>query len=389
MPIDTRVDGNPESIRAAAAWLRTSLGPMVVSAADQLYQARNTADAGWDGTAGDGFSARATVSAGKADDLATAVAHQALAFDEAAAQLQRAQDDMGEVRAAAATAGLAVVGDQIQEPGPMPVNPGSPPNGADATVEALSAYTAAVGAVERHEALMRAYDSAQHGVDAARELWAFAVKTVKNVWADLSSKWFFVVGDLVNGAAGVLAARHASALLKNSEFFAGEASKYLELARTAPAGTPASQIYRDFDTSRLMSHTADDAAAAAARSEASASKLGLKAGGVLAAAGIAYDIYNGKPAGQAVVSGAAGFGASLLAGAGAGAVVGSVVPGVGTAVGAGVGVVAGLFTSGAVDSLYQNGVDDLDDAVESGVDAVADAGAAVGGLAKGAWNAVF
>ncbi|WP_280760873.1 hypothetical protein [Prescottella agglutinans] len=48
----------------------------------------------------------------------------------------------------------------------------------------------------------------------------------------------------------------------------------------------------------------------------------------------------------------------------------------------------GLYTSGAIDSLYQNG-GDISEANGAGFDAVGDAGAAVGGLAKGAWDAIF
>ncbi|MDH6281545.1 hypothetical protein M2280_002766 [Prescottella agglutinans] len=53
-----------------------------------------------------------------------------------------------------------------------------------------------------------------------------------------------------------------------------------------------------------------------------------------------------------------------------------------------VGVGVGLYTSGAIDSLYQNG-GDISEANGAGFDAVGDAGAAVGGLAKGAWDAIF
>jgi hypothetical protein len=65
------------------------------------------------------------------------------------------------------------------------------------------------------------------------------------------------------------------------------------------------------------------------------------------------------------------------------------VPVVGTAVGAVGGAVVGVFASGAVDSLWQNGIGDVGGAIEDGAQAVGDAGESVGGLAKGAWDAVF
>jgi hypothetical protein len=168
---------------------------------------------------------------------------------------------------------------------------------------------------------------------------------------------------------------------------ADESAKFLQMAKTAPAGTSASMIYKDFDASRAAAYSADDAAKAAAETESKAGRIGLKVGGALAVAGVAYDIANGKPVGQAVVSGAVGFGASVAAGA----LVGSAipVPVVGTAVGALVGAGVGLFASGAVDSLYQNGIGAVGGAIEDGTKAVADTGKAIGGAVADAWDAIF
>ncbi len=110
-------------------------------------------------------------------------------------------------------------------------------------------------------------------------------------------------------------------------------------------------------------------------------------GGALAVAGVAYDIYNGKPVEQAVVSGAVGFGASVAAGAAIGTLI--PVPVVGTAAGAVSGAVVGLFASGMVDSLYQNGTDSIGQAFDDGVKAVGDTGKTIGNLAEDAWHAIF
>jgi hypothetical protein len=385
MPIDTRIDGNPESIRAAASWLRTSLATETTAAVDQLYKARNLADAGWDGTAGDGFVTRSTVSAAKADELAAVIGEQAQAFDNSAAELQRSQDEMRAVRDAAAAAGLTVVGDVIADPGPAPADPGRAPSGDSAL--ALAAHAEAVARVEQHAALVSAYEVAQHGSDAANEVWKLVVQARANAWNDLNQKWFFVVGDLLNGVGAAFAAWNTSTMLKHAQFVDADALKYLNLARTAPAGTPAKVVYRDFDLSRTLAREADEIAEAAVQSEAKAGRVGFRLGGGLAVASVVYDIANDKPVEQAVVSGAAGFGASVAIGAAAGTFI--PVPVLGTAVGALGGAAVGLFTSGVVDSVYQNGADDLGDALGDGVDAVADTGKAVGGLAKDGWNAVF
>ncbi|PRX44544.1 hypothetical protein B0I33_11153 [Prauserella shujinwangii] len=387
MSIDTRIEGNPESVRGAADWLRGSLGDTVSQAATQVYHARNRADAGWQGPAGEAFRARMTTGAEKTDELASAAVDAAQSFDTYAADLQRAQDDMRSVRQRAATAGLTVNGDTIEHPGPAPADPGDAPTGADATPEALAAHSDAVTASRAHAQKVEAYNTAKTDADAARHIAKVAADTLKNVWADVTQKWFLVVGDLTAGAAGTLAAKHSSILKNQAKFLADESAKFLERARTAPSGTSAAQIYRDFDLGRAAAYQADDVATAARNVDANAARWGLRAGGALAVAGIAYDIANGKPATQAIVSGGLGFGASVAAGAAIGTLI--PVPVVGTAVGAVGGAVVGVFTSGLVDSLWQNGVGDVGGAIEDGFEAVGDAGEAIGGLAKDAWDAIF
>jgi hypothetical protein len=75
----------------------------------------------------------------------------------------------------------------------------------------------------------------------------------------------------------------------------------------------------------------------------------------------------------------------------AGAAIGTLVPVpvLGTAIGALVGAGVGLFASGAVDSLYENGPTHIGDALADGAEAVGDAGAAIGDLATEAWHAIF
>ncbi|WP_206510434.1 hypothetical protein C5142_23250 [Rhodococcus sp. BGS-1C] len=66
--------------------------------------------------------------------------------------------------------------------------------------------------------------------------------------------------------------------------------------------------------------------------ESNAGRIAGRLNGGLAVAGIAYDIYNGKPVDRAIVSGGLGFGASVLAGAAAvadtGAAIGELATGV-------------------------------------------------------------
>lgn len=355
MPIDTEIDGDPRAVRSAADWLRWGLAKRTSQTVERILSAKATADGRWQGDAADAFKTRMAGGATKAEGLAEAATRCAQEFDDFATELERAQSEMQAVRENAAKAGLTVDGFVINDP--------SEP-------EQYQAYATALNAAA-----------------AAQHIEKIASDTLKNVWSDISSKWFFVVGDLINGAAGTLIAAHSSTLMKHSKFLAEESEKFLNLAKAAPPGSTAATVYRDFDTSRALTSSADDAAKAAASAESTAGRLGLKIGGALAVGGIAYDIANGKDVDQAIVAGGVGFGASVLAGAAIGTAI--PVPVVGTAVGALGGAVVGIFASGAVDSLYENGVGAVGAAINDGASAVADAGKAVGGLAEDVWDAIF
>jgi len=388
MPIDTKIEGNPGSVQGAAQWLRTSLGMQVSHAADQINTSRNTANAGWDGTAGQAFSAKMTGGADKAGGLASAASSAAQALDDYAAELQRAHNDMHAVRAAAATGGLTVNGDVIEEPGPAPAMPGPPPTGDAVTPASVGAYSDAATAVNRYAALVDTYNVALRDAESVRASNHAAARQVNAAWTDVRYEPLFVASDLINGAVVAnLVKANASMMSKHAKFLADNAAKYAELARTAPAGASARLIYADADTALAMRTASVDATAKAAQVESKGARFGLKAGGAIALAGIAYDIYNGKPVDQAIVSGGVGFGASVAAGA----VIGSFipVPVVGTEVGALGGAVVGIFASGAVDSLYKNGIGDVGDTVKDGVSAVGDVAGAGKNLISDAWHSLF
>ncbi|MCE7011838.1 hypothetical protein LWC34_54855 [Kibdelosporangium philippinense] len=339
-----------------------------------------------------------TNGAQKTDDLAAAANNAAQRFDEYSAGLQRIQGDMARIRQAGADAGLRVDGDLILEPGPPPPAPGPSPTGDSATPEAVAAHNQATAAQNTYANLTAAYAKAQQETESVRRAQKFLDDTLNNAWNDIKSKWFLTIGDLANGAVETLRTLHSSVLLRESVRLADDAAKFMAAATSASGAAP-DVVYRDVDTGRTMAQSADDLARESADAKAGAGKFALKAGGALAAAGIIYDIaVTDKPVGQAIVSGAGGFAASIAAGAATGAIVGSFVPvpGVGTAVGAVVGTAVGLFTSGAIDSLYQNGIGAVGDAVEAGGQAIANAGKAIGDAAGAvgdaigdAWDAIF
>lgn len=94
---------------------------------------------------------------------------------------------------------------------------------------------------------------------------------------------------------------------------------------------------------------------------------------------VARDAWYGRlDAAQELRDDATGFLASMAAGAGTGAVIGSFVPvpGVGTVAGAVVGAAVGVFTSGVIDSLFEEGPD-VGAALDRGTEALADTGQAI------------
>ncbi|MFC9894534.1 WXG100 family type VII secretion target [Nocardia sp. NPDC127579] len=356
MSIDTEVDGDPTSIRAVGAWLRDTLASQLASSADDLAKVKVLADSAWEGEAGDAFSTKMQNTVTKTDEFVAKVRGYATEFDNLANQVQQAQSDMETIRKNASTAGLSVKENVIEKPG-------------EGNADKIAAYNTAAQAAEE-----------------VRGKVSFWGSTWKNMQNDVKDKWFVVVGDMVNGAVGTLFTKHSSTLLANSAVLSSDALKTLIEAKNAPAGTPRAVLYRDVDWSRQLFKNAGEALDDAARAKASGAKIGLRVGGALAVVGVAYDIYNGKDPEQAIVSGVGGFAASVAAGAAIGSFI--PVPVAGTAVGAVGGAVVGLFTSGAIDSMYTNGLS-LSSAVDGGANALGGAGKAIGGGVSKAWNAIF
>ncbi|WP_280459210.1 hypothetical protein [Nocardia carnea] len=362
MSINTKVDGDPASIRAAAGWLRDTLAGQLSIAVTDLDKVRGLAEAGWDGESGEAFAIKTRNTANKANGFVTEIQKYATELDALAGQVQQAQVDMSTIRTNASNAGLTLTEQTVEMP------------------------------AEDDATKLAAYNTASQAVQQVRDREGFWGSTWTNMQNDVKDKWFLVVGDMINGAAGALAVKHSSMLLQSAATASSDALKAMIEAKNAPAGTPRQVVYHDMDWSRQQMLKAGDLLDQSDNAKTKGAKIGFRVGGALAVAGIAYDIYNGKPAEQAVVSGLSGFGASVAAGAAVGAAVGMVVPGPGNLVGAAAGTVvgaaAGLFTSGAVDSLYSEGLS-VGSAIDGGVQALESTGEAIGGGISKAWNALF
>ncbi|MGC4748389.1 hypothetical protein ACLQ28_22445 [Micromonospora sp. DT201] len=388
MPIDTRIDGNPESIRASAQWLKNRLATSMDHCVTDLRCARDEAVRGWQGTAGPAFQSRMEGTSRRADGLRIDIEAAANSFNAYADDLRTSQQGMERARQIARDEGLQLTGQTILEPGPAPVVQALPSD-RNPSAEEVRTYNSGVVALDAHYRKVQAYNLAAVEANRARGVIDAAKAIGKNIWDDLTGKSLLVASEVVNGAVvGGLAAAHTSILKKQAEALREESKRAVERYLKAPGGSAEAKA---LNAQAYGKHLEADRFAG--KADSVGRRVGSKipiVGVAITGAGIGYDIHQGKPAGKAIISGVGG----ALAAAGAGAAVGTMVGGpVGTVVGAVVGVGVGLVASGALDwgydQLPQGVRDGIDDGFKEVGDAVGDAGEAVGDTAKKVWNSIF
>jgi len=196
--------------------------------------------------------------------------------------------------------------------------------------------------------------------------------------------------DAAGGGFGGALEHHASIVKATATTFGQQARLDLELARKANAGhLPGgrSEFYERVDAAARRGSSAADLASTAKDSARNGKTLPLKVGGGLAVAGIGYDIHQGKDPVQAVAAGGGGFAASVGAGMATGMAIGTFVPvpGVGTAAGAVVGAAVGVMTSGAINSVFEEGAN-VREAASAGLKAGTDTAKALGGAIGGLFD---
>ncbi|GAA5117936.1 WXG100 family type VII secretion target [Haloechinothrix salitolerans] len=404
MPIDTEIKGSPESISSVASWVRDSLASAIADAVTHVYGARSDSESGWEGEAGTAFRAKLSSAGRKGDEFGDAAKDMAQKLDDIAADLRSAQQTMAGIRSDAAAAGLTVTGHIIQDPGPAPPTAGPAPTGAAATPAALAAHDQAVAAGESYARKVKAYEKAVVEAENVRTEWTDAVEQLNQQSNSVAAQAWFSVTDIASAtAAASVAHAQSSILLNQSKVLLNEASQAMRHVSVMHDGytgvvTDRKGMYQNLDRAKSATRAAATAADDAMNASRFGERFALKAGGAFAAAGVAYEISQGKDPVQATVSGAAAFGTSVAAGAAVGSAI--PVPVAGTVAGAIVGAGVGVFTSGMVDSLFENGIDDIGGAISDGAEAVADVGQAIGGAAvdagsavvggvKDAWDAVF
>ncbi len=415
--VDARIDGTASTIRGVSAWLRDTLAPAAASAEDSGRRQRDRTAEVWAGDASAAARARIETLAERTGSLTSTATGTAQALDTLAAALDQEQAEMARALTVAAAGGLQITDTVIAAPAPAQAVAAL---SSDATPAEADSYRHAMAAHELAVERAAAWDEVVEIVNGALTRWQQALADASTTWNANAGNLVGLTNDLLSTGVEigevVAVSRFASA---GAQMHAGEAAKLAQhLNELAPEGrvtTSSSHWYDLYDRMRAETNLADDAARAAGNSRVPvALGRGLLVLGIAATGyGVYDDMQNGESPAQAAVSNGVGFGTSLLAGMGAGAATGALVgsfvpvPVVGTVAGAVVGTVvgtaAGLITSGAIDSMWENGVDSLGDvgtAIADGWDELAgtvgdagelvgDAAGAVGDTVKDAWNALF
>lgn len=403
--LDTRIDGTPASIRAVGRWLKDSFGDQAETMATSVFRARSDASGAWEGDASTAFGDRAKVLANAADSARDSAVLAEQDVETLAVALRRALDDMQAVRTAASTASLTVVGTVVHDPGGRLVLTGDKP-GPDSTPQERTTFEKLTTRVSTQNAKVDAFETAVTDADAVFTTWADAIENASAAWVKWDKELSSLTADFITAAASTaLVLKVSPILMKQSQFYVSSAARLRAhtAAMTSPGGRvlDAKQFYRLLDD-------ADDQLARAAQLADDAKNFKIPKGigrglGILGLVATGYSIHEdmeeGESAPQAVTSNVggllAGMGAGALAGAPIGAAIGTAIPipGVGTAaglvVGTVVGTVVGAFSSGVIDSMFENGVDNVGAALGAGVEEVANLGEAVGDLASDAWNSIF
>ncbi len=371
MPINTKIDGDPDSVRRAATWLRSDLQASVRDCGSQVYRARTHAESGWRGEASSLFQGKMTTAGRGVDVVDSDTGGLAQSFDHYADSLHTAQAGMLRAKDIAGGAGLTVHGDVIEDPGPAPTAPQSLATDGSATPEQIQTHDQAVLAGQDYQRKVRAFNDAKQEADRANGIVDGAKRFTQSFWKELESKKYINATDFINGLAGDLIARHKSILGKDAQRLTDEARTAEARYLRSPGGSPEAKFQEELRLSKVLG-------ASELESEAEtigrrfASKIPVIGWGI-SAAGVGWDVYHGKAPGKAIFSGVAGtLGAIAVAAA---------VPGIGWAAAAGIGagVLVGMGADWAYDHLVPDGVKHkIDDGLRAVGHGLENAGKAVG-----------
>ncbi|KHK95750.1 hypothetical protein LK09_18145 [Microbacterium mangrovi] len=376
--IDTRLDGSPGAIEQIGHFLGNTVAAHAQSWSDDIAAGRRRVLDGWHGEAADAFDATTLTARKAVDSYESQVAELAKRVATLGAVLAEVKNTMSEARRRASVAGLQVSGTRIQA--------------QDAPGDQNTVWQELVAIVS-----------------SAHQRWREAVRTFASAWDSAAGDLVSVATGLVTGAASAgdmanTVYRLRSVVAREKDRLATAQRNLADSIKDGHISRPKDEIYGFVDEAAEASRgikSAQDAMGKASTKFRPGLRVGAKLNRglwVLGAAAAAYGVYDdlqhGESAEQAVVSNGGSFAASLGAGIVTGAVFGTIFePPVGTIVGAALGAIVGagvgIFTSGVIDHLYEDAAPGWADTLRAGVDEWVETGEAIGGLATGAWHAIF
>lgn len=409
--LDTEVEGEPGSIRDASDWLQRSAATSVADGALAVSRAREEASLDWGGDAGPAFAAKIGRAHGRCARLEALVPRAGAIMSAYADDLQRCQQRMAEVCADARAAGLQVDGHVVRDPGPGPARP--PDRAGEVMpIPELERYEAAVRDYNRHQEKREAFNAAVARAGEVRADLADAQERVGSEYRGMD--WEGATTQGIDWVAAAVLARAGSyrstALRQTAAAYARDLDRWSQQMRAYDYQSHA-RLFGDDAAKRLhagdvsrFDDLAERRATALQRADDfdNGGRYGTAAKNIsrgLVGVGIVTDLMDGESTEQALASNVGGYvagaatttaitaGSSMLAATATGAALGSAVPVVGTAVGAVVGLGVGLFASGAIDSMFENGPD-VGKALDAGAEAVTDTVGAIGDGFKAAGDFV-
>jgi uncharacterized protein YukE len=195
--LDTRVDGDTDSVRTTADGIGT-LGGGLDGAGAGFSSALSQSESQWSGSAGDAFRGKVT-SAQQATRLAATATRQVHdAMHAFANQMDQVKAKMAQATSIASGAGLSVNGNSIEQP----QQPAAPPNACYSPSGAAQMAARFHAAVAKYQRQLAAYRHAEQIIKQARqqEQQAHAALRKENteaesLFTELKDHKYWIVGD--------------------------------------------------------------------------------------------------------------------------------------------------------------------------------------------------
>lgn len=201
MPLDTKVDAQPSTIRIAADWLE-GLAGAVDEAFGVINRARGESEHGWHGEAGDSFRDGMGKIGPKVDEVANDQRGLVGELRRYADEIDTVKRRMQQARELARSEGLTVNGDLIMEPGPEPPAPTPLPTDKPATPEQEKTHAAQAKAQAVFVKQVRAYTECAQLVQQARDKEHGTIAVLNRFLGGLIEKGPFNAADVLTGLAG-------------------------------------------------------------------------------------------------------------------------------------------------------------------------------------------